>query len=546
MTPRLLALLLCLCAGARWTGASAQTPAGQARAFDYLIRGGLVVDGTGASGFVGDVALSAGRVARVSRMPLDTASAWVVVDARGMVVAPGFIDSHAHVEQLDRRPLAESFLRQGVTTVIYAADGGQPWPLDRYIARLDSLGHAPNIAFYAGHNTIRTLVMGTANRAPTPVELERMRSMVDQAMREGAVGLSSGLRYVPANYATTEEVIALAQVAARHGGIYSAHMRDEGEASVASVNEMIRIGREAGLPVQVTHHKLMGQAQWGQSVQTLALVDSARARGQDVTIDQYPYDATSTAISTIFPPWSLAGGADSLRARLADPATKAKIVAGIEATIVRERGGGDLSRIQLASYGANHAWDGETFADVLKARGQAQDLADAAALAIEIQMHGGAQGVWHVVDEADIRRIMTYPWTMFSSDGEIGVLDHAHPHPRNYGATARILGRYVRGQKVLPLEEAVRKLTSLPAWRFGQMDRGTLAEGQWGDVVVFDPARVRDLATYADPHRFSVGVEYVWVNGVPVLTSNSLTGARPGRVLRREFPAGAEAYRYTH
>jgi N-acyl-D-aspartate/D-glutamate deacylase len=341
-------------------------------------------------------------------------------------------------------------------------------------------------------------------------------------------------------------VIALAKVAAQRGGIYSAHIRDEGAASIASVEEMIRIGREAGLPVQITHHKLMGQAQWGQSVQTLALVDSARAHGQDVTLDQYPYDATSTAISTIFPPWSLAGGADSLRARLADPATRSKIVAGIESTIVRERGGGDLSRIQLASYGAHHAWDGETFADVLKERGQAQDLAEAAALAIEIQTHGGAQGVWHVVDEADIRRIMTYPWTMFSSDGEIGVLDHAHPHPRNYGATARILGRYVRDEKVLSLEEAVRKLTSLPAWRFGQKERGTLAEGQWGDVVVFDPARVRDLATYADPHRFSVGVEYVWVNGAPVLMSSSLTGAKPGRVLRRQFPAGAETYRYEH
>jgi N-acyl-D-aspartate/D-glutamate deacylase len=504
---------------------------------DYLVRGGTIVDGTGAPRYAGDVAISGGRIVRVSRVPLDSLAARVTVNARGMVVAPGFFDAHAHVEQLDQRPLAESFLRQGVTTVIYAADGGQPWPLASYMARLDSLGHAPNVAFFAGHNTIRSLVMGSANRAPTPAELARMEALVEESMKAGAVGLSSGLRYVPAIYSTTEEVIALAQVAARDGGIYSAHMRDEGAGSVASVREMLRIGREAALPVQLTHHKLMGQAQWGQSVLTLALVDSARARGQDVTLDAYPYDATSTSTSVLFPSWALAGGADSLRSRLADTATRARIVEGIETTIRRERGAGDLERIQLAAYRAEPEWNGRTFADILRRRGQPPTLANAAELAIEIQTHGGATGVWHVVDEADIRRIMVHPWTMFSSDGEIGVLDHAHPHPRNYGATARVLGRYVREQKVLTLEEAVRKMTSLPAWRFGQRDRGQLAEGMWGDVVVFDPARVRDLATYADPHRFSVGVEYVWVNGVPVLWSASLTGNKPGKVLRRQFPA---------
>lgn len=507
-----------------------------ARPFDYLVRGGTVVDGTGAPGFQADVAVRGDRIVRVSRTPLDTALAEHVIDARGRVVAPGFFDAHAHVEDLPRRPLAESFLRQGVTTVIYAADGGMPWPLGEAMTRLDSLGHAPNIAFYAGHNTIRRRVMGTANRAPTAAELARMEEMVAQAMEAGAIGLSTGLRYVPGIYSQTDEVIALAKVAARYGGIYASHIRDEGEGSIAAVAELIRIAREAKLPAQITHHKLMGQRQWGESARTLAMVDSARAEGLDVTIDQYPYDATSTSTAVLFPAWSLAGGRDSLRARLADPAQRARIEAGIRATIVEERGGGDLRRIQLARVPFHPAWDGKTFADIAAERGRQPDLTFATELAIEIQTQGGASGVWHVVDEADVRRIMQYPWTMISSDGAIGVLGHGHPHPRNYGAHARVLGRYVREYHVLSLEEAIRKMTSLPAWRFGQPERGRVAEGMLADLTVFDPATVSDRATYEDPHQFAVGVSDVLVNGVPVLRDGSLTGERPGRVLKR--PAG--------
>jgi N-acyl-D-aspartate/D-glutamate deacylase len=252
-----------------------------------------------------------------------------------------------------------------------------------------------------------------------------------------------------------------------------------------------------------------------------------------VTIDQYPYDATSTGTAVLFPAWALAGGRDSLRARLADPAQRRRIEAGIKETILEERGGGDLSRIRIASYGPHPQWNGKTFADIAKERGRSPDLVFATELAIEIQGAGGASGVWHVAEETDVRRIMKHPFTMISSDGDIGVLDHGHPHPRNYGAFARVLGRYVREEKVLSLEEAVRKMTSLPAWRIGQPERGRIAEGAFADVAVFNPATIRDLATYENPHRFSVGVEYVLVNGVLVLRSASLTGEKPGRVLRR-------------
>jgi len=501
--------------------------------YDLLIRGGTVVDGTGEGAFRADVAMVGDRIVRIARDGIAPDLARRVLDARGLTIAPGFIDTHAHVEDLADRPLAESFLRQGVTTVIYAPDGGQPWPLSRAIERLRASRHAPNTAFFAGHNTIRSQVMGSADRAPTAAELDRMKAMVAQTMEQGAIGLSTGLRYVPGIFSRSAEVIALARVAAAHGGIYASHIRDEGEGVVESVREVVTIAREAGIAAQVSHHKIMGQPQWGQSVQTLALVDSARAAGLDVSIDQYAYTATSTGTTVLFPAWSLAGGGDSLRVRLADPAQRTRIEEGIRATILEERGGGELARIQLARVGFRPEWNGRTFADIAKERAEEPSLDFAVRLAIEIQQNGGASGVWHVVDEADVLRIMQHPFTMISSDGGIGVPGDGHPHPRHYGAFARVLGRYVREQNVLSLEEAVRKMTSLPAWRIGQPERGRLAEGAFADIVVFDPATITDRATFEDPHQFSVGVRHVVVNGVPVLIAGSLTGEKPGRILRR-------------
>lgn len=503
----------------------------QAQEFDVLLRGGRVVDGTGAAGFAADVAVRGDRIALVAREGIDPARARIVLDARGLVVAPGFIDTHAHVEDLDARPLAESFTRQGVTTVIYAPDGGMPWPLREHIARLRAQGHAPNTAFFAGHNEIRRRVMGSANREPTAAELERMKAMVSQAMDEGALGLSAGLRYVPGIYSKTEEVIALARIAGAHGGFYSSHIRDEGAGSIDAVTELIRIAREGQLPAQLSHHKLMGQPQWGWSTRTLALVESARSEGLDITIDQYAYDATSTGTAALFPAWSLAGGNDSLVARLADPATRARIEQGMREIILEERGGGELDRIRMARVGFRPEWNGMTFADIAAERGEAPTMEFAIALAIEIQTRGGASAVWHVVDEADIRRIMIYPHTMISSDGGIGVPGSGHPHPRHYGAFARVLGRYVREYNVLTLEDAVRKMTSLPAGRIGQPQRGRIAAGAFADLVAFDPATVLDHATYEDPHQFSTGVHHVLVNGVAVLQGGALTGAKPGRVL---------------
>lgn len=522
-TPAWFALFFCTAGGG---SARAQTAE-----FDYLLRGGTVVDGTGATRYAADVAVSGDRIALVSRSAIDPARARRVIDARGFIVAPGFIDTHAHVEELVDRPLAESFLRQGVSTVIYAPDGGMPWPLAEQMSRLRETGHAPNTAFFAGHNTIRSRVMGTANRAPSPDELQRMKVMVAQAMDEGAIGFSTGLRYVPGTYSQTDEVIELARVAGQRGGFYSSHIRDEGAGTLDAVAEVIRIAREAGMPAQISHHKLMGQPQWGWSTRTLAMIDSARAAGLDITLDQYAYDATSTGTAVLFPAWALAGGNDSLRARIADPATRSRIEHGMRETILEERGGGDLARIRMARVSFNPSWNGLTFADIARERGQQPTIDFAIALAIEIQSQGGASGVWHVVSEDDVRRIMAYPFTMISSDGGIGVPGSGHPHPRNYGAFARVLGRYVREYNVLSLEDAVRKMTSLPAARIRQRERGIITAGAFADLVVFDADAVTDRASYEDPHQFSIGVWYVLVNGVPVLADGSLTGEKPGRIL---------------
>jgi len=532
--PTLLPALALAAVGALATPAAAQQ-------YDVLIRGGTVVDGTGAPAFTADVAIAGDRIVAVARDGIPAERARRVINASGLVVAPGFVDAHAHAEGLDTRPLAESFLRQGVTTVIYAADGGMPWPLGEHIVALEAVGFAPNTAFFAGHNTIRRAVMGNDDRAPTAAELTAMKERVARAMDEGAIGLSTGLRYTPGTYSATAEVVELARVAAARGGIYSSHIRDEGEGVFDAVAEVVRIAREAGLPANVTHHKLMGQPQWGRAAETLALMDRARADGLDVTMDQYPYTATSTGTAVLFPTWALASG-QSLRERLADPEQRARIEAEMRAIILEERGGGELARIQIASYGANPAWNGLTFADIAAERGAEPTLDFAVALGQEIQLAGGASGVWHVIDEPDLRRIMVHPWVMVGSDGGFGVPGHAHPHPRAYGAHARVLARYVREEGLLTLEEAVRKMTSLPAWRMGQPERGVVAVGMFADLAVFSAAEVQDRATFADPHRFSVGVEYVLVNGVEVLRSASLTGEKPGRVLRRTDPG---PYRWT-
>lgn len=501
--------------------------------YDLVITGGTILDGTGAPGFRGDVAVRGGRIAVVSRASLAGARTTRVIRADGLVVAPGFIDLHTHLEPLPRLPDAENYVRQGVTLAVGGPDGGGPSPFGAYLARLDSLPLGLNVAYMTGHNTIRRAVMGMAGRAPTAEELERMKRLVAEAMHEGAFGLSTGLFYLPGTFATTDEVVALSQVAKDSGGFYTSHLRKEGLGLFEGVAEAIEIGRRTGIPIVLTHHKAVGPRMWGQSATTLAMIDSARRAGVDVRADQYPYTATSTGLGALVPQWAGEGGDSAFRRRVETPALRDSIIRGIIFNLENDRGGGDLRRVQFASVSWQRNLEGRTLHDWVVERGMATNTRNAAELVVEGMLKGGASMVYHVLDEGDVERIMKHPMTAIASDGGPQRLGQGVPHPRSYGTFPRVLGHYVRERKVLTLEEAVRKMTSLPAERLGLADRGRIAVGAMADITVFDPATVKDQATFQQPHQYPAGIPWVIVNGVPVVENGAFTSRRPGQVLRR-------------
>jgi N-acyl-D-amino-acid deacylase len=500
---------------------------------DLLITGGTIIDGTGAPGFPGDVGVRDGRIVRVSREPLDATAAARVIDATGLVVAPGFIDLHAHLEPLPMLPGAESHVRQGVTTALGGPDGSSPWPIGEYLDKQQADGVGMNIGMLVGHNTIRREVMQAADRAPTDQELARMQEMVAQAMDEGAFGLSTGLRYIPGAFAGTDEVIALARVAGERGGIYTSHLRDEGFDLLEGVGEGIRIGAEADIPVILTHHKVVGAPMWGSSEQTLAMIDSARAAGIEVSADQYPYTATHTGISILVPSWALADGDDALQRRLADPVLRDSIRAGLLWNLVNDRGGNDLSRVQFSSVSWDRSLEGKTLKDWAERDGLDTRIETGVDLVLEAMRRGGANAIFHVLDEEDIERIMRHPETVPASDGRLSEPGVGHPHPRAYGTFPRVLARYVRERGVLTLEDAVRRMTSLAASRLGMEDRGRIREGAWADITLFDPATVADRSTFAEPHQYPDGIPWVIINGVPAVEEGVFMDVRPGAMLRR-------------
>ena len=500
--------------------------------YDLLVRDARVVDGTGAPWRRADVAVRGDTIVAVAARIKGSAKR--VVLAGNRVVAPGFIDLHTHARQgIFQSPAADNYVRQGVTTLVEGPDGSSALPLGPFLDRVEALGPGVNFASLVGHGSIREAVLGRADRAPAAAELARMQELVRHAMREGAFGLSTGLFYVPGSFARTEEVVALARVAGELGGIHTSHMRDEAARVLDSVSETIAIGEEGQLPTQVTHHKMIGRAAWGRSAESLRLVQQARERGVDVTIDQYPYTASSTALqAALLPSWALEGGAEALRSRLADPAARARILEVVKDKIQNERGGGDPRNIAIAACGFDHALEGRTLADILEGRGLPATVEIAAVLALEIVERGGASGIFHAISDEDVERILVSPYTMIASDGEIPGFGQGAPHPRSYGTFARVLAVYVREKGLLTLEEAIRKMTSLPAARLGLGDRGLVRPGMKADLVVLDPATVRDRATFDRPHQYAEGVSLVVVNGQVVFDGERMTGARPGRVLR--------------
>ena len=505
---------------------SAQTPT-----YDLILRGGRIVDGTSSPWFTADLAIKSDTIARIA--PSITDAATRVIDVKGLVVAPGFIDIHTHARRgIFEVPTADNYVRQGVTTLIEGPDGGSPVPLAPFLAKVEATRITPNFAMFIGQGSIRSEVMGEIDRPATRDELEKMRALVEQGMRDGAFGLSSGLFYVPGAFTPTEEVIDLARVAGRMGGIYISHMRDEAKGLQESVRETIAIGEKGGLPTQITHHKVVGKAYWGGSAQTLKMVDEARARGVDATIDQYPYTASATSIgSALMPSWANEGGREATLKRLKDPATRAKIKAASLAIIRDERGGGDPKNVSVSACQFDPKLAGQNLAQLTQGRGLAVSLENAAETVMWIVEQGGCGGIFHAIGEQDLERILVHPATMIASDGEVAVFGRNVPHPRSYGTFARVLGLYVREKKLLPLETAVQKMSAFPAQRLGLSDRGVLRAGLKADVAVFDASTVRDTATFEKPHSYADGVSVVIVNGQVAFENGRMTAARPGRIL---------------
>ena len=506
-------------------------PRAQAPAFDLVIRNGRIVDGTGSPWYLGDIGVRGDTIGRIA--PRIEAPATRVIDAAGKVVAPGFIDIHTHARRgIFEVPTAANYVRQGVTTLMEGPDGSSPLPIKPFFDRLGATPITPNFGLFVGQGTIRDQVLGPVNRKATPAEIETMRGLVRQGMEDGAFGLSSGLFYVPGTFTPTAEVVELAKVAGRMGGIYISHMRDETAGVLDSVRETIEIGEKGGLPTQVTHHKIIGTANWGKSADTLKLIDEARARGVDATIDQYPYTASSTSIqAALIPAYALEGGREAVLKRLQNPSLRSELRKATARIIAEERGGGDPNNVQLARCDWDHALDGKRLGDVTRARGLEPTIDNAAETVFWIVEQGGCGGIFHAIGEDDLQRILRHPATMIGSDGEVPVFGVASPHPRSYGTFARVLGRYVRELKVITLEDAVRKMSSFPAQRIGLADRGVLREGLKADLAIFDAAAVRDTATFEKPHSYAEGVTAVIVNGQVAFENGAMTPARPGRML---------------
>jgi len=535
--------------------------AGQQASFDLIITNGHIIDGTGSPWYSGDIGIRDGRIVAIGN--LSQAQGKRTIDAHGMVVAPGFIDMLGQSEEtilID--PRLPSKIYQGITTEV-TGEGGSAAPLNddivqadktkyehlkitpdwrtfrQYFARLEKQGIGINVADYVGATQVRRVVLGDADVQPTGTQLDQMKALVRDAMHDGAVGVSTSLEYAPAPYAKTEEIIALASEASKFGGIYATHMRSEGDAITASIDETARIGREAHIPVEIWHLKVAGKENWHRMPEIIAQINAARAQGIDISADTYAYTAWSNDFSAFIPPWAHDGGDAKLIERLKDPATRAQIrkdmltpsktwdnewneIPGPESVLITAVQNRKLLPLQ-----------GKTLADIAKSQNKApiDALCD---LLIEDDAFTSV-AVFGMLED-DVSLALQQPWVSINNDSSgaspEGLLGEEHPHPRAYGTFPRILRKYVREEKKLALEDAIRKFSALPAQRMHFTDRGVLKVGMWADVVVFDPSTIKDVATFEEPNQLSQGMEFVLVNGVPVIDQGKMTGKVPGKVLR--------------
>ena len=509
---------------------TALLPMVHAAELDVLISNGRIVDGTGSPLREGSVGIKDGRIMAIGEV---TDTAKTVIDAGGKVIAPGFIDVHTHSEKINEVPAAENFLRMGVTTIITGNCGNSRTDVAAFFDEITKTGMTLNVATLIGHGSVRDQGMGGKFiRAPSAEQLTTMKQIVDQAMKDGAVGMSTGLIYVPGSFAKTEEIIELAKVVASHGGVYASHIRHETVRIFDALDEFTRIAREAKVRAELSHIKLSGPTAWGKAAEVLAYLDKARAEGLEITHDLYGYTASSTGLRQTIPDSALEGTRDDYAARLADPKAKAKIIEGMK-EILKRSGRSDYSYAVVARFVTDPTLNGLTIPEAAKKVLGSDSLEDQIELLLDIEKRGGGSGIFHGMNEEDLTAFLKHPLTMIASDGGPRKLGEDIPHPRSYGNNARILARYVREQKALSLEEAIRRMTSLPATTFRLKDRGVLKAGAHADVVIFDPEKIADPSTFNDPHHYSVGFAEVLVNGVPGIHEDKLTEARSGGPLRK-------------
>jgi N-acyl-D-amino-acid deacylase len=503
--------------------------------YDLLIKGGRLVDGSGKPAFVGDLAIHQGKIVEIGTIPSEKAAR--VISAGGKVVAPGFIDVHTHLEESIKKHLTcDNFAQMGVTTAITGNCGGSAYPLGKWFEELEKSGVSINVGSLVGHNTARNVGMGIktfVNRAPTPEELKRMEEVLEEGFGDGALGFSTGLIYTPGTYSKTDEIIALAKVAAKHHTLYVTHMRNEGLKIEASIQEALEIARSAGCPLQISHFKMQNKNRWGDSVKTIKMVEEARAKGEDVMVDQYLYTAGSTKINTVFPTWLFEKGVEDARERLKDPEIHTKVKKEMMEKL-QERGVENYSYAVVAFYSKDKSFNGKSISEITELVRKKTGVEEEIEQAMDILMNGGADMIFHTMSNEDVENILQQPFTILASDAwAMSAEMESVPHPRCFGNNPRLLGRYVREKKMVTLEMAVKKMTSMPAQRFKIPNRGLLQQGYAADVVVFDPETITDMATFENPKQYPVGIDYVLVNGTVVVDHGKHSGAFPGKIIRK-------------
>lgn len=535
-----------------------------AREFDLVIKGGRVLDGTGSPWFKKDIGIKDGKIEFIGALPGNTVR---TIDAAGLTVSPGFIDLHSHTDHtILPHPNAESFIMQGITTCAVGNCGlsmapvappnrtllmnylkpflesgydyGWGWRTDaEYFARVAENGTALNLAPLAGQGTIRIAVMGFSSASPTREQMDEMKRLLEQSMEWGAFGLSTGLVYPPGSYSSTEEITQLASVLKKYGGIYATHMRNEEDRLIDSVDETIRIGEASGVSVEISHMKAKGRANWGKVNAVLRIMEAARQRGVEVTGDVYPYLAGSTSIVAALPVWVQEGGTEKMLARLKEKEVRQKAQYEIESgTMIGSNGikAAGWHGIFISACAPRKEYEGKSLEQILKLR-NAYDNPFDGYFDLLLEIEGNAATVQFYMDEADVRTVISHPLVSFITDaGATSPGAGGKPHPRTYGTFPRVLARYVREEKILSLEEAVRKMTAMPAGKLDLKDRGLLKEGFAADIVIFNPSTIQDRATFDDPHQYPDGIEYVIINGKVVAEQGRVTGVKPGRILRRE------------